>query len=333
MKKLFLSLIAVGIGTVMSYAQSTLVATLSHEGTITTYYSASALSDAYSAAVDGDLITLSSGTFNAVDIDKRLTIRGAGMEPNSATGTLPTIISGDFYLYKDNVTLEGIYHNSTITCRNNDVTFIKCRFKNIRNYFDSKMKNFNFINCRVAALLKTSLEASITCVNSIINYPENAKKSSSSFIFTNCIVSRGNWGGQEFYRSTMTNCIYIENNVNNPLDASHNLYNTICVYANKNEVNLLANVSNGTSTEVEGFSNVFSTFANFTGEFPDSEKFGLTDNAKATYLGLDGTEVGIYGGAMPFDPTPTGPQITKCNVASKSTADGKLSVDIEVKSN
>lgn len=48
--------------------------------------------------------------------------------------------------------------------------------------------------------------------------------------------------------------------------------------------------------------------------------------------GTDGTEVGIYGGSLPYDPTPTNPQITKFNVASKTTADGKLSVDIEVKS-
>ena len=48
--------------------------------------------------------------------------------------------------------------------------------------------------------------------------------------------------------------------------------------------------------------------------------------------GTDGTEVGIYGGSLPYDPTPTNPQITKFNVAAKSTADGKLSVDIEVNS-
>lgn len=63
----------------------------------------------------------------------------------------------------------------------------------------------------------------------------------------------------------------------------------------------------------------------------DSETFQLTEAAKTQYLGMDGTEVGIYGGSLPFDPVPSNPQITKCNVAAKSTADGKLSVDIEVK--
>ena len=63
----------------------------------------------------------------------------------------------------------------------------------------------------------------------------------------------------------------------------------------------------------------------------DNETYELTETAKATYLGTDGTQVGIYGGMLPFDTTPSNPRITKCNVAAKSTADCKLSVDIEVK--
>ena len=65
--------------------------------------------------------------------------------------------------------------------------------------------------------------------------------------------------------------------------------------------------------------------------FTDSDYMkDLTDEAKATYLGSDGTPVGMFGGSLPFSFTPTYPQITKMNVASKTTADGKLSVDIEV---
>ena len=65
--------------------------------------------------------------------------------------------------------------------------------------------------------------------------------------------------------------------------------------------------------------------------YRDDEMFELTDAAKTTYLGTDGKEVGLYGGSIPYEEDPTTPQITKCNVASKSTADGKLSVEIEVK--
>jgi hypothetical protein len=38
----------------------------------------------------------------------------------------------------------------------------------------------------------------------------------------------------------------------------------------------------------------------------------------------------MHGGVLPYDATPSYPQITRMNVANKTTADGKLSVEIEV---
>lgn len=71
-------------------------------------------------------------------------------------------------------------------------------------------------------------------------------------------------------------------------------------------------------------------FKDFTGTYTDAQTFELTDEAKAQFLGTDGTEVGMHGGVFPYTSTPSYPQITKMNVANKTTADGKLSVDIEV---
>lgn len=65
--------------------------------------------------------------------------------------------------------------------------------------------------------------------------------------------------------------------------------------------------------------------------FKPNTFYELTDEAKQEYVGNDGTEIGIYGGNLPWSTRILSPQITKCNVASKTTADGKLSVDIEVK--
>ena len=71
-------------------------------------------------------------------------------------------------------------------------------------------------------------------------------------------------------------------------------------------------------------------FKSFTGTYSDAETFELTDEAKTKYLGTDGTQIGLHGGLMPYTSIPSYPRITKMNVASKTTADGKLSVDIEV---
>jgi hypothetical protein len=71
--------------------------------------------------------------------------------------------------------------------------------------------------------------------------------------------------------------------------------------------------------------------ANFNALFKPDTYYELTNEAKTEYVGQDGKEMGIYGGNLPFETRILSPQITKCNVAAKTTADGKLSVDIEVK--
>ena len=60
-----------------------------------------------------------------------------------------------------------------------------------------------------------------------------------------------------------------------------------------------------------------------------AESFELSDEGKV-YLSVDGTEVGMLGGNYPYNPIVSIPRITKCEVAEKATADGKLSVNIEV---
>ena len=56
-------------------------ATLQHGNELTVFKMANALNEAINAAVDGDVITLSEGMFNAFTIDgKSLTIYGAGFE-------------------------------------------------------------------------------------------------------------------------------------------------------------------------------------------------------------------------------------------------------------
>ena len=130
--------------------------------------------------------------------------------------------------------------------------------------------------------------------------------------------------------STFNNCVIYANSISgssyNELNSSCTAF--YCVGKNNYNTQIFRNIPNTTNTTLDGDLNTL--LQTYTGTYSDNEAFELTDEAKTKYKGSDGTEVGIYGGSLPFDPTPTNPQITKCNVASKSTADGKLSVDIEV---
>lgn len=341
MKRLVLSLFAL-VCAIVSFAQNSLLATLSHEGNVTTFYGASALGVAHGAAVHGDVITLSSGSFNPVDITKAVTLRGAGMAVDSVHNILPTIISGDFTIsVPDSVTqrftLEGIYHNHKIKYKNlNNAMFVKCRLNQITyDNYDSRLRNATFTNCKIGSEMNLRDYCSASCINSIIQDP-----SGSNYDFRNCVIK---FGTLSRYSTTATsasypvtnsmllNCIifgFYNNTYYGYFPSSTTAYN--CVEVNQNIKNTFKVIPNNTN-KYSTCEAVFKSYKGVNIGTVEEETFELTETAKATYLGTDGTEIGIYGGMLPFDTTPSNPRITKCNVAAKSTADGKLSVDIEVK--
>lgn len=360
MKKLFILMVAVMFATTSS-AQSSQIVTLSHQGEISTFYGTSAFKEAMTAAHDGDVVTLSSGTFNAINITKAVTIRGAGMQTDSITKTFPTVIQGEFTIaipdsVSSTLTMEGIYHNSFIwisgTLKN--AKFIKNRFGSFcyATSGTNKMQNLSFIHCKITGGLSLPTNSSASCVNSVIFYPYSLDATTSNFEFANCVIRLQNddseWtnvkrkGTDLVKSSSFTNCIIYSTSTysgtgtnaesfGNPyLHNSNVAYYCIGGYGNAkyNHAVFSGIGNNNTNTNV---SDLLKLFKSWAGGYNDLLTFELTDEAKTTYLGSDGTQVGIYGGSLPFDPIPTNPQITKCNVAAKTTADGKLSVDIVVK--
>ncbi|MBQ6065130.1 MAG: hypothetical protein IJK87_16110 [Prevotella sp.] len=344
MKQLFFSLVALMCAT-MSYAQSSLIATLSHDGEISTFYGNSALREAHAAAQHGDIITLSSGSFTSVDITKAITLRGAGMQVDTIAKTNPTIITGNFNInipdsVKQRLTVEGLYFNNNITVYSlNNASFLKDRIVKIsilNSNFNSKWNNVTFIHCKISTFSNGYANSStVTNSASFINcyiangaYEDNYIGNSE---FTNCFVRFAD--ATLILKSTFNNCIMYcvstfdtnsDRTLNSDCAANYCLFKDI-----KGKNMLFNNIPNNSSNSYLS-TDLNTLFKTYTGNYTDEETFELTDEAKAKYLGSDGTEVGIHGGSLPFDPTPTNPQITKCNVASKSTADGKLSVDIEV---
>lgn len=59
------------------------------------------------------------------------------------------------------------------------------------------------------------------------------------------------------------------------------------------------------------------------------EDYHLTDAAAATYLGTDGTQIGIWGGAYPWNETPDYPLVKNLEVKGINE-NGKLQVKINV---
>lgn len=339
MKKFF-SFIALFSSVVIMFAQSSMLATLNHEGTISTFYGAAALREAHAVAVHGDVITLSSGSFTSVDITKAITLRGAGMEIDTLSGTEPTIISGDFNIHiadsvSQRLTIEGIYHNHNLNYKGTltNALFLKNRLYNV-NYADNGiMKNASFIHCRIANCIYLNTNSSASCINCAIEDPKTSNSTTSNFEFQNCVIKIYDTAIGQVFSSTFKNClIYAINNSFSYCSISSSCMAYNCVGFNQNSsYPLFRYIPNSTNVHVGDIKTVFKTYTGQSLQKLDGENFELTDEAKSKYLGIDGTQVGIYGGSLPFTSTPSNPQITKCNVAAKSTADGKLSVDIEVK--
>lgn len=349
MKKLIVSLFVL-LCTTMSFAQTSLLATLSHEGSISTYYGSSALKEALEKATDGDAITLSAGQFLATNITKNVTLRGAGMSvrTDSIYSHEATIVQGDFEIAPTDSTtgriiVEGVYFTSDITYKGlvRNPLFMKSRFSTVKSGDGGRIVNATLIHCRVASGFGLADNSNACFVNSVVWDPYNVGLKGSNFEFDNCVVGsiKGRYTGDvinSYYKNCMimANCTAGTANPHFCIPYSCTAINCVgCSSYEKldnygNNIFYHLSSKNTTNKNVAKPSDVLKT-GGLT--YNDSEKYELTDEAKTKYLGTDGKQIGIYGGSLPYEEDPTTPQITKCNVAAKSTADGKLSVDIEVK--
>ena len=231
MKKLF-SILVLALSCSALFAQQTAVALLNHEGTLTSFYGANALADAHKAAVHGDVITLSGGSFAGITFSKAVTVRGAGMIAE-ATGTreityinspviirIPTtvqtpIIFESLY-FLDNVAYmksESPVSSDQDYCCNNS-TFNKCR---IDGHIYNMQGNANFYNCFMSfndtfsTYGKSGFTANINIVNSVINSLHNRYPSYCKLNITNCIITYNTADGGGIKASknvTFKNCIF-----------------------------------------------------------------------------------------------------------------------------
>lgn len=327
-KRLFLSLIAI-MATAMTYAQVDRVATLTHGGTTTAYYGVNALQQAHEAAVDGDYITLSMGTFNITAITKNVTIIGSGMKDvpeqnvyktNLYSGSNSRISIGisestsnvlriDNVEFSSGMILESDLNNANFVkcsfpardrgisedkgqCKN--VTFMQCTFENCLSYKEGSIASF--INCYVG----TAYECSIA--------------TGASIAFNNCTIGSNRFSN--LHSSSFLNCVLYMDSSNPALDISNTIVN--CLGVNR--------------TWSDGVWN-YASSSIFKGDFKPFKAdtyYELTDDAKALITSTDGTEIGMYGGAFPYNPVPDGVRITKFTVAPQSSADNKLNVEVEV---
>ena len=313
MKKLFLMLIAAAVGTLSVFAQNSLVATLQHGSNIQAFYGDDALSSAHTAAVDGDIITLSTGSFNSCNITKAITLRGEGIGKTKLKSNITfTIPHGSACSLK----LEGLeLWNINIYVYGTDGTEKAILSKCLWGSPYAGVSGPCFYNCNATIVQCRTMgrgsvyageNSNITCLNSEFNQI-SSYYDLGRFDIQNCILEGIS---NSIMNSSIKNCIV---SGTTSLDASnissHCLVKNGSGYAN--------------SWDVDSWDSIIE------GGWDMNGTCHLTETAAAIYLGTDGTQVGIYGGMYPYDETVSYPLVKTFDVIG-SHKNGKLNVKINV---
>lgn len=341
MKKFLILMVACGAALLARAQEKTdvLMATLQHGDEVSVYYGSTALEEAYKAAADsGDVVTLSAGRFSFSGyVQKSLSIVGNGFVSDMENGVYPTVIEGTLHFKPrdivdddgetiaeavkvDGVRLEGLdLEQYALTFESSDiirnVEITKCKLRNGIKFL-TNTENFT---------LRQSL-----CLNTLSFNTGNSWYNHQNFYIVGCYVS-SIWDAREHSTILMEHSIYnwtsiVNFSVSNSIVGSyHAAGGTVnnCIFINESPSNL---VGSGNWTNCK-FAGIFEESMDNL-EWDDVKTFKL--KYPDEYVGTDGTQVGLYGGPYPYNPTPSIPQIKESHIDTTVAADGKLKVSVTV---
>lgn len=310
-------------------AQDLQVVTLDKAGEMFSFYGGDAFVQAMEKADHGDIVTLSTGTFNSCDITKAVKIYGQGYRNTSTTSIQGiTEINGDFSIAidsTDNEPTKGLY--------------IEGVYSSGIGYMKGHLTDAEFMNCKILYLESLGTSSDITirkCIfgtlslnnhdNTIIQNTGirrlNPKDENSALFLLNCVVESCTIHDSDFPGwTTWRNCIIGQSSYSGKISyfpQKSSFYN--CVYGYNNGINIL------------GYSNCIDNCTMLKGYidalFENMSIYTLNADAQSKYLGNDSTQVGMHGGDG-FSVTPSIPQVVYRNVAPKTEND-KLKVSLKV---
>ncbi len=310
---------------------------LHSNGVTTIFGGANPFTDAYSAATNGDTLYLPGGNLPyPTAINKGLVIIGAGYHPDSTTTTMPTILSGDLTISQDadKLHLEGFLLTGSISFTTNhkvdSVVIKRCKFTSLTyngNRTNASVKN-EIIECVITgnidfSNLKTSLMSNCI-INGVIANGLDMGISNNLILY--------NIASALYYHGAFLNfdASFINNNI---------IFRTYPTVQYQSELNTFTkNIFAvtplvGSNSFIDNYNDVdFSTLLiNQSGTtFDYAHDYHLQN--PTSYLGTDGTQVGIYGGMFPFKvgSVPVNPHFQFKNIAPATDVNGDLNIQIQV---
>ena len=330
--KFFLIMFLSMLGTSAIVAQSRVA--LHGSGQVTIFSGTAPFVDAYNAASSGDTIYLPGGGFTApVEINKSITVFGAGHYPDSNAVTYQTSVGGNITIRTgaNNLRLEGIFFTGNISFAGNEkvdnVVIVRCRINGTLAYNGSTppttpCENHQIIQSVLIGDLTLDNLTGSTISNCIL---QNAIIRGNNLFITNNVFLRSNYYPGSYVipafngitGSTITNNVL--------LGTSYTSYwqggCTACLFVN----NLLPVAATDNYNTTAGLMCI-----NSNSVFDYTKDYHLQD--PETYVGTDGTQVGIYGGAVGYKPgaVPSNPHFSSAVIAPTTDDEGKLNVNIQV---
>lgn len=341
MKRFYLVLLAL-ISLSASVFADGLTATLQQGDVMTPFYGVDAFKNAYAAAKDGAVITLSLGKFNDVaKVEKQITIIGAyAFAPESSETTFLTSTQ----IAADNVKIEGVYFSADVNLGVNDfgsiknLTLKKCDIYRLVGMY--KHENTIVDQCCVHYELAMAKSQNYCIKNSTVGHFVEMNSETNMAYITNCVV----WRLAYYYWSAKDKATLRNDGYKLPFAIYKNNYLGIFKRSAR-ECSLLISSPNELynnlffpSYEVPYFDNL--TIFYVTGCVNEGNvknanlKFDKLEEYPAhpidAPLGSDGTPIGPYGGTG-FSEYPAIPRITSKTIDANSDAEGKINVKITVK--
>lgn len=341
MKKTILLLVAIALTSAKMMAEG-LTATLQQGETMTAFYGVNAFVDAYNAAEDGAVITLSEGQFNYVSsIEKSVMVIGnmafdvEGYEKTYLYGTT---------VNADNVTLEGIYFTGNVALGNiNNCHIKRCRIGSELLTVSNTVHTNTLIDQCVINIENAMSTSKDYCIkNSTVNHFSSTNPSTNIAYIANCYIC---------YLCHMRSGYYSPFNEYSVPYAiyKNNVFGIDCSYFNSQSLalsspsefwyNYFYRITDSNGYTIYYVTESYNTGCINQGNQNSGDKsvyISSSDNFNGKYkidsfgmLGDDGTPIGITGGSG-FSPYPSIPRITSKQIDSKTDSEGKLNVKITV---
>ena len=323
MKKILFIILALCY-VVVAKAQSTdqLSAILQHGDEVSVYQGNTGFQKAYEAAVDGDVIVLSQGTFQTVTrIEKAITILGAGFEENAEANTAITAFNTHVYVGKsdavlDGFRMEGVKVSGTLQFEYEvkNVNIVKCYVTgDVR--FQKNLEAVTLKQCRLGSSVlgaNTSVVAKgLLVVNCHVNGNARDFSYESSANIDHCYIMQ--YGSGDKAQILVTNTIIEDNQFSKE--------SGIAPYSTARNC-IVTNGAGGFPATASSFNchwvdraAIFADGENAA--YSETRTFELKD--PDTYIGGDGTSIGPAGGEG-WNKVPAKPSIANLTTSLSGTS-------------